>query len=194
MRKMTILSLIMIVLVLTQGSVTQAHLEEPGTPIHVELTWTGSGTTVNHNDGADQLTDLLLKYTIIHVNHGSSTSSVSHDYECNKVTNLFGPAHPACGTLIFGAIFGPAPVPAPVLLYQHDECTPLNALSIHIRAWEDDDFGDELFGTASHTFSSTVGPEAPILTTAGGPPADGELEIRLNLTVTPIEGECPPHR
>lgn len=161
-----------------------AHLDPPGDRILVKVEWTEVGTDTNLNDGAMGTSDLNMDVEVVHAGHGVATSHVAATYEFGKRTNRRGLTDPRGGMLVFAA---------PVLVYSHEECSPMNPIRISIpRAWEEDvwpDADDELGSVAAGPVF--MGPGSWTLITGGGPAANGHLWATFRVTVTAIGGPCP---
>jgi hypothetical protein len=175
-----------------------AHLEEPTNPIVITLSWSNVAMSVNHDD-TDTPGDLgpagakaepLIEYTISHAGHGPGISDAAETtYDFANPLNGFPFGAPAGGV---GAV-------GPIIIYEHIECSPQNAIRLDVRAWETDPgpLPDTFLGNAHHVFPGNSAPVVVVLTPAGGKPANGIMTLDFFLNVGPApaaEGRCPAPR
>jgi hypothetical protein len=136
-------------LVVGHGTPALGHLEEPGIPLIVKVEWTGVGTTANLDDAPNGLSEIFIRYEIIHQGHGAVAGDALTTYDFASPGNTFGPGLPAGGMQV---------ISPPILLYSHEECSPENAIRIDAKAWEDDTppFGDTYLGHGAAVASQPI--------------------------------------
>lgn len=158
--------------------VAQAHYDPPrAPPIRVIMEVTGVASDVDVDDFGDSELE-IDNYTVARGGDHAGKSRtkdliLSDNYDWDKYLGAFQDVDP------------------PIQLYSHDECTPMDKITIALLMEEDDDTSDDdSLGTGSLVFT-TQGVQT--LQTANNGKATGKIRINVRvvtLTTSAAEAQC----
>jgi hypothetical protein len=144
-------------------------LDPPGPPaIQVVVEVTGVATDQDEDDGIDDNAEIEIDFIVAHAGHVGAHGTdkrLSDDYDWDTYS---------------GAIQGVGPVE----LYDHEECSPMNKITVSVVMEEDDPLDDDELGTGSAVFT---GPGETTVQTANNAGPTGK--VRIKVRTVPVENE-----